>query len=465
MKIAIWGTGTYYKKYISYICEDAIEYIVDTDIKKQGTYIGDRLIQAPESLDADSCDYILILVKETEEIYRYLVEKGVGENKIVDYHSIGKLFEVEPMVRVDGNMMKLKEWFGLTSKKKILFLSHSLGRSGAPIVLMYMASLLRDKYQVLFAGEGQGDLQKELERENISYLADAGIFFEQLKDSDLFGEIDLFFVNTITMSDWVQMVLDKGFPVVWWIHESSPMFYEKSKRIHGDVSKVSCYAVSEKAKQTMSEYYPDMSIGSLSYYIPDTGGELSCAGLGRGAGFRFALLGVIDQYKAQDLVLEAIKIMDKSVAEQIEVVIAGKIISKEKEQWESAFGQCPQVKYVGELSQEEVGGLYKKIDVLLCTSRIHDTMPVVVTQAMMNGIPCIVSDMVGHSKFIENKKNGFVFSSENVNELAAVMEWCVKNRYKMAEFGMESRNIYENNFSHAYARKNIGIIVEKHILE
>ncbi len=464
MKIAIWGTGKYYKKYISYIHEDAIEYIVDSDVNKQGTFIDNRVICAPESIDLDVCDYILILVKKTEEIREYLIAQGVEGKKVVDYRSIGKLFEVEPMVHAGKSMMKLEDWICLTSKKKILFFSHSLGRSGAPIVLMNLASLLLDKYQILFAGEGQGDLQNELESENIDYLADVGIFYEKIKSSNLLEKFDLFLVNTIIMSDWIEVLSEKKVPVVWWIHESSSMFYEGSNRLHNNVGKVSCYAVSEKAEQKMREYYLDMHVERLSYYLPDTGEVCWNTGREKGTKFKFALLGVIDWYKAQDLVLEAIKKIDSSVRGQFEVIVAGSIISKEKERWERAFAQCPQIKYVGELSQKEVDDLYKEMDALLCTSRVHDTMPVVVTQAMMHGIPCIVSDKVGQSTYIEHQKSGFFFCSEDIDGLVDAMQWCIKNRNKMGEIGRESRRIYEKYFSQENIRKKIEEIIDQHLM-
>ena len=106
----------------------------------------------------------------------------------------------------------------------------------------------------------------------------------------------------------------------------------------------------------------------------------------------------------------------------------------------------PNVQYIGEMKQSELNDFYRKIDVLVCPSR-DDPMPIVVTQAMQNEIPCIVSDQVGQAEYIQSGKNGYIFKSEDVIELARIMEDIIVNPAQLNQIGKEGKKIYEENFS------------------
>lgn len=73
-------------------------------------------------------------------------------------------------------------------------------------------------------------------------------------------------------------------------------------------------------------------------------------------------------------------------------------------------------------------------------------MPIVVTQAMGNGIPCIISTEVGQVEYINDKENGIVIE-------AGAMEYCINNRDKLPEMGRLSEKIFETYFSETIMRR------------
>lgn len=89
-------------------------------------------------------------------------------------------------------------------------------------------------------------------------------------------------------------------------------------------------------------------------------------------------------------------------------------------------------------------------------------MPVVVTQAMQYGIPCIVSDQTGQSEYINNGENGFVFKSEDIKELTRLLVFCIDNKDNMKELGSKSSEIYEKYFSERTMENNLYRIIEKY---
>ena len=119
----------------------------------------------------------------------------------------------------------------------------------------------------------------------------------------------------------------------------------------------------------------------------------------------------------------------------------------------------PEIIMTGMVDEEEKRRLFANADVLICPSR-EDPMPAVVTEAMMNGVPCIMSDAVGQAEFIINRENGFKFKSQNVKELADNISWCMENRTQLHQIGKVSKSIYENKFSmEAYDKEIIETVI------
>jgi glycosyltransferase involved in cell wall biosynthesis len=73
--------------------------------------------------------------------------------------------------------------------------------------------------------------------------------------------------------------------------------------------------------------------------------------------------------------------------------------------------------YKGSLPYERVQPTMRQYDLVVLPSR-HDGWGVVVNEAILQGIPCIVSSRVGAKCLLETTGAGLVFESENVNDLA-----------------------------------------------
>ena len=110
------------------------------------------------------------------------------------------------------------------------------------------------------------------------------------------------------------------------------------------------------------------------------------------------------------------------------------------------------------MSQEEVKQFYKYVDVLVCPSR-DDPLPIVVSQALQNGIPCIVSNEVGQSEFLVDEKGGMVVPAEDANALAIAMTKYIKDEGWIKESSKGAKEIFESHFSEQVMRKNLEEIV------
>ena len=108
--------------------------------------------------------------------------------------------------------------------------------------------------------------------------------------------------------------------------------------------------------------------------------------------------------------------------------------------------QYSNIQLLGEMTHKEIIESNEYIDILVISSR-EETMSIVATEAMMFGKVCIISDSSGMAKYIDEKRNGLVFSTEEPEELGKKIMWCINNQNKLMEIGMRARETYEKYFS------------------
>lgn len=457
MKVAIFGTGSYYKRFRKYFDKIQIVYVIDNDRKKQGVVLNGNHIYAPNQVDFALCDYIFILIKESREIERQLLEMNVPSEKIKTYADINSLLKRQSMVVSDDREITLQQWNEQYGAKKIIIFSHDFSRSGVPVALMNLALLLRKmNYHVLLGALGNGNLEEEFKELGIDYIMDLELYYKNTEFLKQLKKFDLAIVGSLVLSELGTMVINENISVMWWLHESELRYYKKHV-LPDEGKNVYYFAVSNRVKKVFKSYYPEKKIEELYYYIPDMENEIQKK---KNEKVVFALIGNVSQRKAQDILIRALEQIPQYYRKKIQVLFAGEIPSKCRSDWEKIQSQMPEVFMMGELTQKQVKELYHKIDVLICPSR-DDPMPIVVTQAMQYGIPCIVSDQVGQSEFMRQGFGGMVFPNEDINELSKLMVWCIENPEQLKEKGMQTSKVYKSYFTEENMRKRLNEILLK----
>ena len=76
----------------------------------------------------------------------------------------------------------------------------------------------------------------------------------------------------------------------------------------------------------------------------------------------------------------------------------------------------------------------------------HEGMPRSVLEAMSVGRPIITTNANGCRDTVSNTKNGFIIDIKNINQLVDKMIWFIKNKDKINQMGVISRNIIEDKF-------------------
>lgn len=454
MKYIIFGTGIYYQHFRQYIPNEDILYFIDNNWEKQGNYLDGKLILSPDQADFNDCSYVIVLIMRYQESVQQLLDLGVPKTKIKIFYDIGQLFQIDVPVHCAGDKMLFSDWIKIHQAKKVLVVTHELTRTGVPVVLMHVAMLLkRMGYDVVLSSLFEGGLTKELQENQIDFIPNIGVCYRDLQFVECIADMDFVILGTIGLADVAKSFIDVDIPIMWWMHESVDKYFRDCSLAYSD--KIHYYGGGKRVLDCFYRYYPDRVMKKLLYFLPE---ESSLEKILHNT-YHVAVIGMLSYRKAQDIYVSAVSMIPVEVKNNVTFDIIGAyeepiIDVKEVMEKESA------IRYLGELTQKELEEYYCTLDLLVCPSR-DDPMPVVVTQAMQYGIPCIVSDQVGQSEYIISGENGFVFPSENVEMLSEILLKCLSDKEAVSLMGKRSRKIYQNYFSEEAMQQNLQSIIEE----
>jgi glycosyltransferase involved in cell wall biosynthesis len=136
------------------------------------------------------------------------------------------------------------------------------------------------------------------------------------------------------------------------------------------------------------------------------------------------------------------------------LVAGGGDLEREVRELAAAIG-AP-VTYSGFLNQTEIGRAYAASDALVLPSDWGETWGLVVNEAMLFGLPAIVSDRVGCGPdLVEEGKTGFVFPFGDVEALAARLSRLAIAPDARREMGMAARTVAQRHSPERAARATV----------
>lgn len=462
MKNYIFGTGKYYSMFRDYINLDEVISLIDNNEEKWGSIVDGKQVISAQSADYYLCDYIIIMVRNYSVIEEQLLAYGVSRDKIKNYTDIVGLLDIKANVITDSGAIGIEEWKKGHPGKSVLVCSHDFTRTGVPVAMMNACKLLKKMhYQVLYLAIGNGSLEEDIRDCGIDYINNAELFFQSKKFYEVITSFDIFLVGSICSNKFIDWIASSGKPIVWWLHESYDELYRTYRiKLYDNIH---FYAVGKRVKRIFNQEYPSVNIQEMMYFLPEKENSSKLIEPSNHSRMRFAIIGTFENRKGQDIFIEAIKLINEKHRKEMMFIFAGKAVENE---WSrnilKEIDGMENAVWLNELSQKEVEKLYEEIDVLVCPSR-DDPLPIVVTQAMQNGIPCIVSSEVGQSELMVNGTGGSVFESEDVEMLKDLMEQYVEEREMLVKKGDEARKIFDAYFSEKIMKMNLQRIFELYV--
>lgn len=334
----------------------------------------------------------------------------------------------------------------MSGKRRLLFVSHEMTLSGAPIQLAYLVTWLRERgWETTVVAPEPGPLTSKLAGIRIIYESQLLIDPHYGALRRLAPQFDAVVANTIATWEAVQACHLEGVPVIWYIHETQ-VGVQLMQLVHMmEPSLALADALVTPTKATAAIYAPFRTahIEVIPYGIP------ALPPIPRAATDRvtFTIIGTCERRKGQDVFLEAVCQLPAGVSALARFQIAGREL---EEPFCGALRtrsqSCNNVKLVGSLEHEEAMRLLTQTDVLVCPSR-DETMPIVLLEAMSLGKAIICTAVGGIDEWIQDGTNGLVVPAEDASALAAAIARLIGDAELRGRLGLAGRETYDRHFT------------------
>jgi glycosyltransferase involved in cell wall biosynthesis len=269
---------------------------------------------------------------------------------------------------------------------------------------------------------------------------------------------DLVVANTLGCSSAISQLSGSIPPVLWWIHESEHAMHHFEAMIPHHIDKnIHIYAVAEYVRNLLSTRSINAEATIFTYGIEDYPHQEKPVPTDK---FIFTIVGSVEDRKGQLVVLEAIKKLPERTLRKTKFIFVGNILDESifkrileaKEQYD-----C--IEYYEPMPRSDIFELYQNSTCALIPST-DDPLPVVAPEAMIMGRACICSDHTGTAKIITDNVNGVIFKSEDSEELAEKLIWVTEHPNEMKTMGIESRKLYEREFTYNSFKKRSDMILD-----
>lgn len=457
VKIAIFGTGQYYRTLKEKFFQYQVVALVDNNRDKWHTQVDRVQVIPPAELPQLVCDYIVLTVapETAQQMEQQCLALGIPQEKLIycyDFLEAGYPVdkpEARPLLTRSISIEYNAE-IPPVQGKRILMLTHEYSYTGAPLVLFYGAKILRRHgYQVTVLSFADGPLREDFLREGIA----AGLQSDYRKPDENFAawmdSFDLVFANTLTYYYWVDHFNRSGTPLILWLHESREAYEWLGPRNMPQqaAAHVQVCCAGPLALRFARQYMPAVSSQLFHYGIPDfTEGKARPEAKPHDK-LTLAVIGSVYPRKAQDIVVQAAKLLPKEDWDKARIWIIGGILKQDfYDALCKEMKDPPGVTYLGAFSHDRMEELYQDIDMVVCPSR-EDPLPVTVTEAMILGKPSIVSTMTGTADLITDREDGLVCETEDPRSLADCLHWVITHPEKLPEMGQKARLLYDRYFS------------------
>lgn len=361
-----------------------------------------------------------------------------------------------------------KKYDDIEKREKILFVSHEMSLTGAPIVLLYAARVLKGEgYYVMIISPKDGLLRQKFIEEQIPVIIDERMY----KNSSwivLIKEFDLIFLNTIVSFPCVLQFGKLNIPVVWWIHDAKAGYEKKLKNILPKKVKknVDIYCVSEYARKVLLTYRPAYKVGLLPYGIPDLKNFFESAFQLKNDNDKkiFLIIGSLEKRKGQDILLQAIeKLKEESRQKSIFYFIGEPkdiYFLKKIEEIQQKYPET--IQWIACLDRNDIMNAIRQAEAVICSSR-DDPLPVFMTETMMMEGVCICSENTGTAAVIRSGVNGLLYYNNSSTELANCITYVLEHSKDMKVIRQEARKTYESEFALPIFKNNLLEIINKNI--
>jgi glycosyltransferase involved in cell wall biosynthesis/GT2 family glycosyltransferase len=331
----------------------------------------------------------------------------------------------------------------------LLFVSHDLSLSGAPMMLFHAAAWCkRHGFFVTAMAPEDGPLRAKFEAEGIPLIVDPLVETEHESFAAFARDFDCVVANTIRTSAVVRALQDEEVPVVWWLHEPGSVgehYLREDAKLRAAMPLADLLLAPSDQTASIYRPYTDSPVKSLHNAIPDLG---RAANESQSDQIRFLLLASVEPRKGQDVFVKALAELPKELQRAARFEIAGRILDPDF--WptiEPTAKRLENLTVTGALNHADALGKLTAADVVVAPSRDEAMPTVTLLESMSLGKAIVASNVGGAAETFIDGENALLVRPEKPDELAAAIRRLIENPALARELGRNARTTYENGFT------------------
>ncbi len=160
-------------------------------------------------------------------------------------------------------------------------------------------------------------------------------------------------------------------------------------------------------------------------------------------------ISVLDKhhkYKGLDYLLSSLRLLKRNFPD-IELVVIGEgELKKYYQQKAELLGLSDNVRFIGEIKQEDLVGYYNAASVFILPSTEIEGFGIVLLEAMACNVPVVATSIVGTSSDIKEYNAGLVVEPKNAEDLAQAITTMLNNPALAKIMGNNGRNVVEEKY-------------------
>ena len=332
----------------------------------------------------------------------------------------------------------------------LLFISHDLSLSGAPILLLHLAIWCkRNGFFVVVMAPNDGPLRERYQAADIPLIVDPLILTEHESFAKFARDFDCVVANTTRSAPAVRSAHSVRVPVIWWVHETlaGEHYLREDAKLRSALPLADMVLAPSEATASVFRPYATFPIECRLYGIPDVATTQEFPGSEESRPMRFLLLGSIEPRKGQDVFMHALELLPVEMRGRVEFHLLGRVLDPDfAARVETAAARMKNVFINGPRDHAEALDALRRSDVLVCSSR-DEAMPVTILEALSLGRAIISTKVGGIKEILTDGYDALLVRPEDPVALAGAMRRLVENSELGRRLGQNARATFEKTFT------------------
>jgi GT2 family glycosyltransferase len=334
----------------------------------------------------------------------------------------------------------------------LLFISHDLSLSGAPMMLLHAAVWCKRNgmFVVVMAPE-DGPLRAKYESEGIPLIIDPLVETEHESFTAFARNFDCLVANTIRSGAVVRAMKKEDVSVIWWLHEPGSVgehYLREDPQLRAAMPLADVLFTPSERTAGVYRPFTGSPVKCLRNAIPDVRTEVAAPGDSAPRPLRFLLLASVEPRKGQDIFVKALAQLPAALQQSARFEIAGRTLDPDF--WPTFAPIADAIKNLsvtGALSHAEALAKLKAADVVVCPSRDEAMPTVTILEAMSLGKAVVTTTIGGALEVFRDGENALLVRPEAPDALAAAIHRLLEDPVLVTELGAKARQTYEKDFT------------------